>query len=121
MGNHEVGRAMGLAAILALKMRTNQTAVALLDEICEPYRGADAEFESEDPNHRGHINPEYASYTDPKGPLGKLIAEAFSPNVDWVTLREDAEKSGDDDKVEKFDNDWYNGAYRQFADRYEFC
>jgi len=33
MGNHEVGRAMGRMAEMALRMRTNQTALALLDEI----------------------------------------------------------------------------------------
>ncbi len=67
MGNHEVGRAMGLQAEMALNMRTNQTALELLDVICEPYRGADAEFDG---------------ITEPNQPLGLLMAEAFSPEAD---------------------------------------
>ena len=121
MGNHEVGRAMGRAAVMALKMRTTQTALALLDEICEPYRGADAEFEAVDPDKPGHIHPEYTFYTNPNGPLGILIREAFSPNVDWIALQKEAYESGDDDKIEAFDNSWYDGPHKQFDDRYKFC
>ncbi len=121
MGNHYVGRAMGRMAEMALKMRTNQTALTILDEICEPYRGADAEFESEDPNNPGNINPEYGEYTDPNGPLCILIREAFDPNVDWIKLKREAEASGDDDKIEEFYNKWYDGPYTKFRERYEFC
>jgi hypothetical protein len=121
MGNHDAGRAMGRAAVLALKMRTNQSALELLDEICEPYRGADAEFEAEDPKNPGHIHPEYDGYTDFNGPLGILIREAFDPNTDWLALREEAIKSGDDEKIEDFHSRWYNGPYTQFHERYEFC
>ena len=67
MGNHEAGKAMGRMAEMALKMRTNQTALELLDEICEPYRGCDAEFESVDPNNPRQTHPEYGDYTDPQG------------------------------------------------------
>lgn len=90
MGNHEVGRAMGRMAEVVLKLRTNpttQTALSLLDQICEPYRGADAEFEAVDPKRPGHTHPEYGQYTDPKGTLGILIREAFAPNVDWIALQ----------------------------------
>ena len=121
MGNHAVGKAMGRMAEMALKMRTNQTALELLDEICEPYRGADAEFEAEDPNNPGHTHPEYHRYTAPKGPLGILIQEAFDPTVDWIALQCSAEETGDDDKVEEFDESWGNGPEKQFDSRYEFC
>ena len=94
--------AMGLMAGMALKMRTTQTALSLLDEICKPYRGADAEFEAEDPNRPGHTHPEYWRYSDPNGPLGILIREAFDPTVDWIALRHEALKTGDDDKIEEF-------------------
>ena len=121
MGNHEVGRAMGRMAEMALKMRTNQTALALLDEICEPYRGSDAEFEAEDPNNLGHQHPEYCRYTDPKGPLGILIREAFDSSTDWIARQKEAEESGDDDKVEEFYESWGDGPAKQFDARYEFC
>ncbi|KKM21450.1 hypothetical protein LCGC14_1635330 [marine sediment metagenome] len=94
MGNHEVGRAMGRMAEMALKMKKNQTALSLLDEICEPYRGADAEFDE---------------VTEPDQPLGKLIGEAFSPSTDWTINTED-----DADR-------WYDEVYSKFRSRYEFC
>jgi hypothetical protein len=121
MGNHHVGRAMGRMADMALKMRTNQTAISLLDEICEPYRGADAEFEAEDPKNPGHQHPKYCRYTDPKGPLGILIKEAFDPTTDWLALQEQAEKTGDDDTIESFYESWGNGPEAKFDARYEFC
>lgn len=121
MGNHEVGRAMGRMAEIALKMRTNQNALALLDEICKPYRGADAEFEADDPNNPGNQHPEYCRYTDPKGPLGILIQEAFAPTVDWIAVQRKVEETGDDDKTEGFYESWGEGPAKQFDDRYEFC
>lgn len=121
MGNHEVGRAMGRMAEMALKMRTNQTALELLDEICEPYRGADAEFEAVDPNNPRLTHPEYCLYTDPKGPLGILIGEAFDLTVAWRSLQRTVEETGDDDKIEDFYKSWVNGPEKQFSARYEFC
>ena len=121
MGNHDAGQAMGRAAELALKMRTNQTALALLDEICEPYRGADAEFEAPDPKHPHQVNPEYIFYTNPNGPLGRLIAEAFSPGIDWIVLSREAQATNDEDTIEAFDERWDERPYKQFNDRYEFC
>ena len=121
MGNHEVGRAMGRMAEIALKMRIYQAALVLLDEICEPYRGSDAEFEAVDPNNPGLTHPEYCQYTDPKGPLGVLIREAFDPTVDWIALQREAEKTGDDDKIEEFYESWGDGPEKQFDARYEFC
>jgi len=121
MGNHEVGKAMGRMAVMALKMRTNQTALEILDEICEPYRGADAEFEAEDPGNPGHTHPEYCRYTDPKGPLGSLIREAFDPATDWIALEDKIEATGDDDKIEEFQESWGYGPEEQFDARYEFC
>lgn len=109
MGNHQAGRAMGKTAeALAF---TNLTALAALDMICNPYRGCDAEFEAEDPNRPGHIHPEYADYTDPNGPIGKLIIEAFGETGkdyygEWGEAEQDA---------------WFDGPYTKFKDRYEFC
>lgn len=125
MGNHEVGRAMGRMAEMALKMRTTQTALELLDAICEPYRGADAEFEAVDPDNPRQTHPDYGSYTDPKGPLGKLIQEAFDPKTDWIGLLNEAEKEANKtdvgDVVDDFYESWGDGPGRQFDERYEFC
>ena len=121
MGNHEVGQAMGRMAEMALKMRTKQPALAILDEICEPYRGADAEFEATDPNNPGHIHPEYSSYTDPNGPLGILIQEAFDPKTNWIEKRQKALATGDDDTIEEFFESWGMGPEEQFNSRYQFC
>lgn len=121
MGNHAVGKAMGRMAEMALKMRTSQTALDILDEVCEPYRGADAEFEAGDPNNPGQTHPEYSHYTEPNAPLGILIAEAFSPNTDWKTLFSEAVKAGDDDKIEAISDKWHDEVERKFSSRYEFC
>jgi hypothetical protein len=111
MGNHTAGKAMGVAAEIAIKARTDQTAIELLDKICLPYKGCDAEFEAENPLRLGSTHPEYNSYTDPNGPLGVLIAEAFGePNYDYYS------------EWLKDDNDgWWDGPYGQFNERYSFC
>jgi hypothetical protein len=112
MENHAAGKAMGLAAEIAIKARTDQMAIELLDKICFPYKGCDAEFEAEDPLRPGFIHPEYNSYTDPNGPLGLLIAEAFGePNRDYYT-----EWLQDEDS-----ESWWDGPYGQFRQRYSFC
>ena len=51
MGNHDAGRAIGRAARAALINRNGRSAIQILDEICEQWRGYDAEFESDDPNN----------------------------------------------------------------------
>jgi hypothetical protein len=120
IGNHDAGRAMGRMAEMALKMRKNQTALELLDQICGPYRGCDAEFESSDPNNPGHIHPDYIFYTDTNGPLGILIAEAFGDGRDWNAERIKVSASGDENKIEEFDSAWYDGPHAKFDARYEF-
>lgn len=83
MGSHTEGNAMGRAAQAAVKNRQpGQTALEILDEICMPYRNLDAEFEAEDPNHRGQVHPDFNSWTDPHpgAGLGMLMVEAFAPN-----------------------------------------
>ena len=121
MGNHDAGRAMGRMADIALKMRTNQTALELLDQICEPYRGCDAEFEAVDPNNPHRTHPLYCRYTDPNGPLGILIQEAFDPATDWMGIFNEAIDSHDDERMEKFWESWGYGPEKQFDIRYEFC
>lgn len=117
MGNHHAGRAMGRAAVLALKMRTTQTALELLDEICLPYKGCDAEFEAENPKRPGHQHPDYIFYTDPEGPLGKLIIEAFGGGRDWAGEL----KRASNEEFEALNEEWQEGPLAEFDKRYEFC
>lgn len=112
MGNHDVGRAMGRIAEILIKKRTHETALELLDEICQPYRGYDAEFESEDPDNLGYGHPDYLNYTDPNGPIGRLIIEAFGESShDYMTgwPEEDAAQEA-----------WWDGPYGKFRKRYGF-
>jgi hypothetical protein len=115
MGNHHAGKAMGIAAEVALKMRTTQKAIDILDQICKPWYGCDADFEAEDPNNLGHDHPDYGSYTDPQGPLGILIAEAFGkPGKDYKYKLD-----GTYETNEKESDKWYDGPYRKFRKRYD--
>ena len=111
---------MGIAAeaVLALTQPPFESQVALrvLDIICEQWRGCDAEFEAEDPKRPGCDNPEYISYTDFQAPLGKLIAMAFSPGMEWKL-----DNPPSDHEEDPVWQRWYDGPYKQFHDRYEFC
>lgn len=83
MGNHFVGKAIGLAAEVALSNRKpGDTALSLLDAVCRGHEGCDAEFEAEDPANPGRIHPEINDYCDPhpNAALGMLMLEAFAPN-----------------------------------------
>lgn len=113
MGNHDAGRAMQRAAEMALKMRTTQPALELLDSICQPWRGCDAEFESCHPTNPHLVHPDFATSTDPDGPIGRLIAEAFGEaGRDYLKGWPE-----DEDAVDA----WWEGPYGKFRERYEFC
>jgi hypothetical protein len=116
MGNHFAGKAMGVAAEVALKMRTNQKAIDILDQICKPWQGCDAEFEAEDPENQGHDHPDYTFYTDPNGPLGILITEAFGKKGKDYKYK----NNGNMDAFEKAQEEWGCGPCRKFDDRYDF-
>lgn len=113
MGDHHIGRAMGHAATVFWQLQkgkpTQERALAALDVICKPYQGRDAEFEAEDPKNPGQIHPDYENYTDPKGPLGRLIAIAFNARKDEISL-------GDEHYCP-----WYDGPETRFRKRYGFC
>lgn len=99
MGNHDVGRAVGRAAMLAERGRGGETALELLDKVCAPYRRTDAEFEAEDPERPGKTHPKIWEYRDPhptvpEAALGRLMVEAFGRRpVDeyWREVQDDTE------------------------------
>lgn len=118
MGNHTAGKAMGVAAaaFIAARNGADRSALEFLDSICMPWKGCDAEFEAEDPKCPGHIHPDYVFYTDPSGPLGRLMAEAFGDESrDYA---EELEQDLDNDAV---DSRWYLEVEKPFRARYDFC
>jgi len=102
---------MGMAAELALELRTNQKALALLDKICKPYEGCDAEFE------RTHNT----QYTDTDQALGKLITEAFGGKKNWVKALKEGAKAVGAGVENPALNDWYDQVYAKFRKRYDLC
>jgi hypothetical protein len=124
MGDHHIGREMGLKAEAALaKRRPGATALDMLDRICEPHRGRDAEFESEDPRVPGNVHPEFDNYTDPhpKAALGMLMLEAFAPGGVAAMDRYDGMGSDDPDEDEAATDRWFAEVYEPFRERYGFC
>lgn len=114
MGDHHIGVAMGRAAEIFWGLRGSKSvskdeALEFLDNICIPYKGRDAEFESVDINDHGQLNPNYADYTDPNGPIGRLIIIAFDATLEEMVL--------DDNDT----SPWFDGPYMRFRDRYNFC
>lgn len=124
MGNHTVGLAIGKAAEAAIaNRRVGETAISILDRICEPYRGYDAEFESEDPDRPGYVHPEFDDYRHPhsKAALGMLLLEAFAPNgiADLLRYQPMFTETGPAEEVAC--DDWWSEVREPFAARYEFC
>jgi hypothetical protein len=121
MGNHQAGRAMGVAAEMWWRMREERRlpdpdkteALEALDLICSGYRGCDAEFEAADPNRPGLIHPVYHHYDQPDGPLGKFIVIAFEATPEQVA----AYFSNDAQLIDL----WYDGPHKAFDTRYDFC
>jgi hypothetical protein len=115
MGNHAAGLAMGRMAEAVLKRRRpGESALDLLDEICGPYRGCDAEFEAAE-------KETYDSYTDPTAALGRLMIEAFAPNgaadLDrYAAMFAAEDDEGEDDPTEA----WWDEVYGPFRKRYKF-
>ena len=124
MGNHTVGRAVGLAAEQALlARRPGETALSILDRICTTYRGSDAEFESQDPNNPNRVHPDYGDYRDAheKAALGMLMIEAFAPNGVADLPRYAPMLIGGHPDEEAACEAWYNEVYEPFRNRFQFC
>ena len=120
MGNHDAGKAMGLAAVAWWEARgdqpepTKEEAIYALDTICKPWVSCDAEFEAEDPNKLGYVHPVYDYYTDPTNgaPLGRLINIAFGATPEQIADYDSASDNAGDD--------WYDNVYTPFKKRYDF-
>lgn len=124
MGNHAAGRAMEQAALEAVARRQpGESALGILDRICEPWRNCDAEFESTDPNDPDCVHPEFDQSIDPhpKAALGMLMLEAFAPNglADLDRYRPMLDADDADEAVAC--DAWWAEVYTPFRQRYEFC
>ncbi len=123
MGNHAAGKAIGLAAEQAVRgRREGESALEILDRICRPYQGADAEFEAEDPQRPGHVHPEFAEYRKPhpKAALGMLLLEAFAPNG-MDDLQRYSPMFGAGPDADAACDAWWSEIRDPFAKRYDFC
>ncbi len=122
MGNHAAGKAIGLAAEEAVRGRKeNESALEILDRICRPWQGADAEFEAEDPNRPEYVHPEFDDYRDPHpgAALGMLLVEAFAPNGLEDLPRYSPMLDGGTDEEAACDA-WLTEIHDPFAERYDF-
>lgn len=131
MGNHAVGKAVGPQAEEAVRARQpGESALAILDRLCNPWRNTDAEWESADPANPTCVHPEFDQYTDPhpKAALGMLLVEAFAPNgladlprYQYMvpTLRGPGEPDDEDKDIAACDA-WREEVYEPFNQRYNF-
>lgn len=126
MGNHSAGYAMDRAARLAVSNRGQRSALSILDDVCSPYRGCDAEFESQNPDEPDEVHPLFDNSTDPhpQSPLGMLLVEAFAPNGlqdlgRYSPFLDDAAR-GTDAEEAAYDH-WESEVYKPFRQRYGFC
>jgi hypothetical protein len=116
VGNHAAGIEMGLDAEIKSKSRVRtDSALELLDAICEPYKNFDVEFE--------YANEHFNYLTDPHpyAALGMLIVEAFAPNglndLDRYSLMISS-TTADSALAEQR---WNIEVYKPFKNRYGFC
>lgn len=124
MGNHTAGNAMGKTAQAMLANRPQgMTALAILDVICEPYRGCDAEFESSHPTKRDEVHPDFSDWCDPHpgAALGMLMLEAFAPNGVADLPRYAPMLEGGDEAADEACDAWYAEVGTPFAERFGFC
>lgn len=123
MGNHSAGYAMEQAAVDAVARRhPDESALSILDRICEPWRDCDAEFESTDPNNPDCVHPDFDKSTDPHpmASLGMLMLEAFAPNGVADLERYRPMLDGDGDAEETACDAWWAEVYDPFKQRYNF-
>ena len=113
MGNHDAGRAMGIAAAMWWQacntyVPTKDEALAVLNEICMPHQTCDAEFELTDPKRPGCVHPDYDDYRLPHAPLGRLIAVAFEATPAEIAAFSDVDLL------------WWEGPVTRFKQYFDF-
>lgn len=117
MVNQQTGRVIAFAAAAAIQARGADTALDILDRICDGHEGREVEFETENPD-----DP-FANFTDPhpEAPLGMLLLEAFAP--EGVAARDRYAPmmgQGDEDATQAATDAWFSEVYEPFCERYGF-
>lgn len=123
MGNHAAGQAMDRAAQQAVQTRKpGERAIEILDKICKPFRGADAEFESTNPENTDQVHPEFddCRHPHPKAALGMLLLEAFAPNG-LADLERYSPMLSDGPDADDACDLWWDEILEPFTNRYGFC
>ncbi len=123
MGNHTVGQAIERAAIDAKKSRRpGESALDILDRICNPYRNCDAEFESTDQNNPDCVHPDCddSRHPHPSMALGMLLLEAFAPNGVADAERYRPMLDGTGEAEEMACDAWWAEVREPFSARYNF-
>ena len=123
MGDFAVGQAIERAAIEAVaRRRPAESALAILDRICGPWRNRDAEFESTDPNDPDCVHPEFdqSTHPHPNAALGMLLIEAFAPNGMADLNRYRPMLDGEGEAEKEACDAWWDEIYIPFGERYGF-
>ena len=125
MGNHTIARVIGPQAEHAVTTRRpGESALAILDRLCQPWRDTDAEWSAVDPSNPSRVHPDYPEITSPHphASLGMLMVEAFAPNGLADLPRYAPMLSTDATREARFEADeaWWNEVGEPFKKRYEF-
>ncbi len=109
MNSDNIGHMMGHSAVAWWQGRGDSPnpkrfeALNVLDVICAPFKGSAVEFDAVE-KRPGSVHPAYVNYTDPDGPLGRLIVIAFP--------------------AESLEHEhgllWFEGSYQKFIQRFNF-
>ncbi len=97
-------------------------ALAILDRVCMPHRGRDAEFESTCPDNPTQVHPDFGYSTDPhpSASLGMLMIEAFAPNGAADLPKYEASVHGGDKAADDAHDLWEAEVEIPFRRRYKF-
>jgi len=127
MENRTIGTRMGLAAQTALLARAKgESALSILDKICSPYHGLNADFDAWDPADARSQHPVIRSHLDahPQAALGMLMVEAFAPDglADLAQYQPAFDKTTAGTWSERDDalDLWYVHVEEPFRKRYDF-
>jgi hypothetical protein len=106
-----------MVLMLIDRRKDGESALDILDLACNPWRGADAEFESTDPDNPSQVHPDYDDYRVLPSPMALLLVEAFAPNGLAELPRYESEKPDDD----AYGDAYWDEVIEPFEKRYRFC
>ena len=102
MANNLAGDAIAQTAIALAKKKTELTALEILDIVCEPYRGVDADFDG------GMHDPDFL----------KIVYDAFFESAPPTPMHSNFSSKVYGEGI--YQEWWYDNIYRPFMARYHF-